>query len=62
MAYQGFKKLEQEVADQPGVKNPAGLAAAIGRRKYGGKKMAKAAATGHTLRNAVPIKNRKYNG
>lgn len=34
-----FKKLEGELAKKPGIKNPAALAASIGRKKYGAKKM-----------------------
>lgn len=33
-----FKALEAELADKPGVRNPAALAASIGRKKYGAKK------------------------
>lgn len=50
MAYTGFNKLKGELAAEPGVKNPAGLAASIGRKKYGKKAMAKGAATGHSLK------------
>jgi hypothetical protein len=41
-----FDKLAQTLAGKPGVTNPAGLAAAIGRKKYGGPTMAKAGAQG----------------
>jgi len=41
-----FKALKQELAHKPGVYDPAGLAAYIGRKKYGKKKMAKWAAKG----------------
>lgn len=34
----GFKKLEGELSHEKGVTNPGGLAAAIGRKKYGKKK------------------------
>ena len=34
-----FHALEEELAGRPGVFDPAGLAAWIGRRKYGAKKM-----------------------
>jgi hypothetical protein len=34
----GFKKLEKKLSHEKGVYNPAGLAAAIGRKKYGAKK------------------------
>ena len=33
-----FKALKKKLATQPGVVNPAGLAAVIGRKKYGKKK------------------------
>jgi len=36
-----FSKLAGSLAKRPGVKNPAALAAAIGRKKYGPKKFAK---------------------
>lgn len=36
-----FNTLEGELAKRPGVKNPAGLAATIGRNKYGPKRFAK---------------------
>ena len=41
-----FKALESKLADRPGVTDPGALAASIGRDKYGGKKMAKLAASG----------------
>ena len=41
-----FKKVEAEVAQEPGVRDPAAVAAAIGRRKYGAKKMASLAKNG----------------
>lgn len=50
MAYTGFKKLEGELADQPGVTNPGALAATIGKRKYGVQPFNKAAATGTSLK------------
>lgn len=34
-----FAKLKGQLAKKPGIYNPAGLAAAIGRKKYGSKKM-----------------------
>jgi len=33
-----FSQLSAELAKRPGVTNPAGLAAYIGRKKYGKKK------------------------
>ncbi len=41
-----FAKLKNELANKPGIYNPAGLAAAIGRKKYGAKKMSSMAAKG----------------
>lgn len=41
-----FDKLAASLAGQKGVTDPGGLAAAIGRKKYGPAKMAKAAAEG----------------
>ena len=40
-----FKKLKKKLGKQ-GAKNPAALAAYIGRKKYGNKKMASMAAKG----------------
>ncbi len=51
--YIGFDKLKGELANKPGVTNPGGLAAVIGARKYGAKKMHKAAAGGYSLRKAA---------
>lgn len=34
-----FAALKNELANRPGVKNPGALAAYIGRKKYGAKKM-----------------------
>lgn len=36
-----FAKLKSELAHKPGVHDPGAVAAAIGRRKYGAKRMAK---------------------
>lgn len=41
-----FKKLKGSLMRQGGVSDPGALAAAIGRKKYGAKKMAKLAAAG----------------
>lgn len=50
MGYEGFKKVEADVAKEPGVRNPAAVAASIGRKKYGAKKFNKAAASGTKMR------------
>ena len=34
-----FAALKAKLASEPGVKDPAALAAAIGRKKYGARKM-----------------------
>jgi len=49
MARVGFKKLTKQLAKK-GAKNPKGLAAWIGRKKYGKKKMASKAAAGRRRR------------
>ena len=41
-----FKALSAKIAKRKGVRNPDAIAAAIGRAKYGGKKMATMAAKG----------------
>lgn len=41
--YMGFAKLEHKLEHKGGVENPAAVAAAIGRKKYGAAKMNKAA-------------------
>jgi hypothetical protein len=41
-----FKALKSELAKRPGVKDPGALAAAIGRKKYGAKRMGAMAAKG----------------
>ena len=43
---QRFSALTQQLAQRPGVTNPKALAAYIGRKKYGAKKMAKLSAGG----------------
>lgn len=41
-----FQKLERSIAARGDVRDPAAVAASIGRKKYGAKKMAKLAAAG----------------
>jgi hypothetical protein len=41
-----FAALKQSLANKPSATDPGALAAAIGRRKYGAKKMAAMAAKG----------------
>jgi hypothetical protein len=43
-----FSALTQQLAAKPGVQNPRALAAAIGRKKYGKKKMGAMAAKGRS--------------
>jgi hypothetical protein len=38
--------MQKKLASKPGIRNPAAVAAAIGRKKYGAKKMASWAAKG----------------
>lgn len=41
-----FKALEGKLSHEKGIKHPGALAAYIGRKKYGAKKMAKWSAAG----------------
>ena len=41
-----FAKLKGELSHEKGIKHPGALAASIGRKKYGAKKMASMAAKG----------------
>ena len=50
--YMGFKKLEKSIAARGDVKDPAAVAASIGRKKYGKAKFQKAAAAGKKLGEA----------
>ena len=45
-----FGKLKAKLARRPGVYDPGGLAATIGRRKYGPKRFAAMAAAGRRRR------------
>jgi hypothetical protein len=46
MAHIGFNKLKSKLAGESGVTDPAGLAATIGRKKFGKAGMEKKAAAG----------------
>lgn len=41
-----FAKLKGQLAKKKGIRNPGAVAASIGRKKYGAKKMAKMSAAG----------------
>jgi hypothetical protein len=45
-----FAKLKKQVAAKGNVRDPAAVAAAIGRKKYGAKKMAQMSAAGRKRR------------
>jgi len=45
-----FKKLRGKLAGRKGVRNPSALAAHIGRKKYGKKRMAQMSAAGRRRR------------
>jgi hypothetical protein len=47
--YMGFSKLEKDIAKRGDVRDPAAVAASIGRKKYGKEKFQKAAAAGKKL-------------
>jgi hypothetical protein len=46
-----FRALKGKLAKRKGVTNPGALAAAIGRKKYGARKMAKMSAAGRKRRS-----------
>lgn len=48
--YIGFKKLKKKLTGKKGVRDPGGLAAAIGKAKYGKEKFKKAAAKGKKMK------------
>jgi hypothetical protein len=52
--YTGFDRLKGELAKRPGVKDPAGLAASIGKKKFGAKRFERYAAAGKSMRNVKP--------
>lgn len=54
-----FEQLKKKLAKRPGVTNPGGLAAAIGRKRYGAAIMKKAAAQG---RSAQSVKDSDGDG
>lgn len=58
----GFSKLTAKLAKKPGIKNPKAVAAAIGNKKYGEKKMHGAAERGKPLKDKQKIKKDWYGG
>ncbi len=48
MAKIGFNNLKNKLSKQKGVKNPAALAASIGRKKYGKEEMSDMASCGRS--------------
>lgn len=49
-----FAALKQKLSGRKGVTNPGGLAAFIGRKKYGAKKMSSMASAGHQFKAIRP--------
>ncbi len=52
---QRFAALKSKLASRGNVENPGALAAAIGRKKYGAKKMGKMAAHGRGMALGGPV-------
>lgn len=50
MSYTPFAKMTAQLAEKPGVSNPAGLAASIAAKKYGRPALEQAAAKGTSLK------------
>lgn len=48
-----FAALKEKLSERSGVTNPGALAASIGRKKYGPKKMAKMSAAGRKRHEGV---------
>jgi hypothetical protein len=65
MAYEGFKAVEASAA-KSGARNPAAVAAAAGRKKYGAKKFNAAARAGRKMKGETPLhhagKGRTHHG
>lgn len=55
---QRFAALKSELATEPGVRNPGALAASIGRKKYGGEKMAELSAAGRRRASGAKLASR----
>jgi hypothetical protein len=55
MAYVGFSALKNKLSHESGIRNPGAVAAAIGRKKYGEQKMAKASSFGRENPGAKPM-------
>lgn len=56
MAYVGFKKLVSKLKGQGKSKAAAeGIAASVGRKKYGAKRFNKAARAGKSMRGMKPL-------
>ena len=53
-----FKQLENKLAGRKGVYDPAGLAASIGRKKYGASTMAKASANKESVQSVLRQRRR----
>ena len=54
-----FDQLAAKLAQRPGVTDPRALAAAIGRKKYGGSTMAQASARGVSAASIARRKKRR---
>lgn len=54
-AHVGFAAMKEKLAHKPGIKNPGAVAAAIGRKKYGKKKMSSAAKRGKPLKDSQKL-------
>lgn len=54
MAYVGFSKLASIIGAKGKVRNPAAVAASIGRKKYGKSRFQRAAAQGKSMRGMSP--------
>ena len=53
--YVGFEGLKKKLAAKGGVRNPGAVAASIGRKKYGEKKMSEASSYGKSHPGKKPM-------
>jgi len=53
-----FRKLKRKLGKRKGVRNPGALAASIGRKKYGKRKMAKMSAAGRRRKSRARKRRR----
>ena len=59
MVYMGFDKLKAKIAAKGKVSNPGAVAASVAFKRYGKKKVEKAAHEGKSMKGMKPLKSPK---